>query len=85
MALAAPDWLSRHGGSLKPGSDGRSVYLMVNDQPLYAVVTVPVAGRFGCSIIEANNGKRLETSSTATSAEDALRLGLEEVRKALGW
>jgi hypothetical protein len=58
---------------------------MLDDQPLYALVTVPVAGKFGCAIIQTNNGKRLETSSTAASAEEALRLGLEEVRKALGW
>jgi len=58
---------------------------MLNNQPLYAVVPVPVAGKFGCAIIQANSGKRLETSTTAASPGEAFRLGLEEVRKALGW
>jgi len=85
MALAAPEWLSRHGGSLKPGMDGRTCYLMLNDQPLYAVIPVPVTGKFGCTVIQTNNGKRIESTSTAASAEEALSLGLEEARKALGW
>ena len=85
MALAAPEWLTRRGGSLKAGSDGHTCYLMLNDQPLYAVVPMPVKGKIGCAIIQTNNGKRMEITSTAGSPEDALRLGLEEVRKTLGW
>jgi len=85
MVLEVPEWLSRHGGSLKPATDGRTCYLMLNDQPLYAVVPVPVSGKFGCTVIQTNNGKRIECGSTATSADEALRLGLEEARKALGW
>src|SRR5690349_3289788 len=85
MALAAPEWLTQRGGGLKPGSDGRTFYVMLNEQPLYAVVPVPVAGKFGAVILQTNNGKRLESSSTAASADEALRLGLEDLRKAVGW
>jgi hypothetical protein len=85
MALAAPEWLARRGGTLKAGGDAHTVYLMLSDQPLYAVVPVPVAGKFGCAIIQTNNGKRIECPSTAPSAQEALHLGLEEVRKTMGW
>ena len=85
MTLDAPEWLTRHGGSLKPASDGSTCYVMLNGQPLYAVVPVPVAGKFGCTIIQTNNGKRIENNTTAGSAEEALRLGLEELRNSLGW
>jgi hypothetical protein len=85
MAVAAPEWLTRRGGSLKAGNDGESCLVMVGGEPLYAVVPVPVAGKFGCTIVQANNGKRIESGGTAASAEEAQRLGLEELRKAMGW
>jgi len=85
MAVPIPEWLARRGGSLKMGSDGSSCLVMLNDQPLYAVVPVPVAGKLGCVIVQTNNGKRMECGGTAASPEKALRLGLEELRKAMGW
>jgi hypothetical protein len=85
MALTAPEWLTRRGGSLKPGSDSRTVYVMLNHEPLYSIIPVPVAGKFGCTIIQTNNGKRIDSSSTAATADEALRLGLEDLRKAVGW
>jgi hypothetical protein len=85
MALDAPEWLTRHGGALKPGSDDCTCYVMLDSQPLYAVVPLPVAGKFGCTVIQTNNGKRIEATSTAPSAEEALRLGLEALRQTLGW
>jgi hypothetical protein len=82
---AAPEWLAQRGGSLKPSTDGQSSYLMLNGQPLYAVIPTPVKGRFGCAIVQANNGQRIDIGDTAASADDALRLGLEHVRQVLGW
>jgi hypothetical protein len=58
---------------------------MLNGQPLYAVIPTPVKGRFGCAIVQANNGQRIDISGSADSAEDALGLGLEHLRQTLGW
>ena len=85
MVLEAPPWLTRHGGTLKEGSDALTCYVMLNGQPLYAVVPRPVAGKFGCTVIQTNNGQRIETSTLAASEQEAQRLGLEELRQALGW
>jgi hypothetical protein len=85
MALAAPEWLTQRGGGLKMGSDGHTCYVMLNDQPWYAVLPVPVAGKYGCTLIQTNNGQRIECGGTAASADEALRLGLEDLRKAMGW
>jgi hypothetical protein len=85
MALEVPEWLARHGGSLKDGFDDRTCFVMLSGQPLYAIVPRPVEGKFGCTIIQVNNGKRIESNATAASGEEALRQGLEELRQALGW
>ncbi|HYT95636.1 MAG TPA: hypothetical protein VEL76_43355 [Gemmataceae bacterium] len=85
MAVTAPEWLTKRGGSLQPHSDGRTWYFMLRGQPQYKLVPVPVGGKFGCAISQTINGQRVESSSTATSLEDALRAGLEDLRKALGW
>jgi hypothetical protein len=85
MALTAPEWLTKHGGSLQLTSDGHSWYLMLRGQPQYKLVPVPVGGKFGCAISQTINGQRVDSSSTAASAEDAVRAGLEDLRKALGW
>ena len=85
MALTAPEWLARHGGSLLPASDGRTWFVMLEGQPQYTLAPVPVQGQFGCSILQTINGRRVDSSATATSAEEALRAGLEDLRKALGW
>ena len=85
MALEAPEWLTRHGGTLKPGIDEHSCYVMLNGQPLYAVVPRPVAGKFGYTVLLTNNGQRIETRTLAATQQEALRLGLEELRQALGW
>ncbi len=85
MALQVPEWLTRHGGSLKAGSDDRTCFVMLGGQPLYAVVPVPVTGKFGCTIIQANNGQRIDCAAAAASSEEARQLGLEQLRQTLGW
>jgi hypothetical protein len=44
-----------------------------------------VAGKFGCSVTQTVNGKRLDSGASYATLEDALRGGLEDLRKALGW
>jgi hypothetical protein len=49
------------------------------------LVPFPVAGKHGCIVEQTVNGKRLESKNTYASQEEALRGGLEDLRKALGW
>ena len=85
MPLTAPDWLARRGGSLKLGSDGRTWYLLINDEPQYSIVDVPVAGKHGYVIRQTINGRRLEGSDVFETAELAVAGALDNVRKTLGW
>ena len=83
--MTAPDWLTQRGGSLKLGSDGQRWYVTFAGQPNYSLVAVPVAGKFGCGIRQTINGKRIDCQGTFASKDDAIKGGLEDLRKSLGW
>jgi hypothetical protein len=85
MALETPAWLKQRGCALKLGSDNVTWYVHLNHQPQYLLTPVPVAGKLGCFIKEAVNGKRVESSATWPTPDEALRGGLEDLRKHLGW
>jgi hypothetical protein len=85
MTITAPDWLTRHGGSLKLASDGGTWFVMVEGEPVYSVTERPVADKFGCSIRLTNSGKPIESQSTAPDPAGAVSAGLEDLRKYLGW
>jgi hypothetical protein len=85
MALTAPEWLNRHGGSVRPGMDGRSWFVVFDGKPQYELTPVPVKGKFGCEIRQTINGKRLDGNGVYGTADEALRGGQEDLRKALGW
>jgi hypothetical protein len=85
MAVTAPEWLTRRGGSLKLASDGRTWYVLLSGDPQYAVVERPVAGKFGAYVKHVNSGKPINSTSTADSPEGAVVAGLEDLRQALGW
>jgi hypothetical protein len=85
MAITVPEWLARRGGSLRPSSDPRIWLLMFQGQPQYRLTPVPVGGKYGCAVEQTINGKRIPSPSAATSEEEAIRAGLEDLRKALGW
>jgi hypothetical protein len=85
MSLTPPSWLTLHGGRLELASDQRTWFVLLGEQAAYAVVPVPVGGQFGCAIRQANNGRRVESTSKAPTAEAAVQAGLEDLRKALGW
>jgi hypothetical protein len=46
---------------------------------------VPVQGKYGCVIKQTNNGRRIENTGVYLRADEALRGGLDELRRALGW
>jgi hypothetical protein len=84
-AMQIPEWLRRRGGDLQLCPDGRSWAVLLNGEPQYLLVPFPVAGKHGCIVEQTVNGKRLESKNTYASQEEALRGGLEDLRKALGW
>jgi hypothetical protein len=83
--MTAPEWLVRHGGDVKLASDGRTWHVVFAHEPQYALWTTPVSGKFGCAIRQNNNGRRLPCDATFAGNDEALRGGLEELRKTLGW
>ena len=83
--MTVPDWVKQRGCDLKLGSDGRTWFFLIGGEPQYSLVAVPVSGRFGCTIRQTINGKRIESLGVNATSDDALRAGLEDLRKALGW
>jgi hypothetical protein len=83
--MTAPEWLVRHGGDCQLASDGRTWHVLFRGEPQYALWTTPVAGKYGCTVRQNNNGKRLESVGSFPTSDEALRGGLEVLRKALGW
>jgi hypothetical protein len=85
MAVTIPDWLSKHGGDLRGTPDGKAYAVFLDGEPQYVVVAVPAAGKYGTEVKQSVNGKRFESGATYPTAEEAVRGGLEDLRKALGW
>jgi hypothetical protein len=85
MALTSPDWLTRHGGALQERPGGGAWLVLFHDQPQYLLTPVPVAGKFGCAIMQTINGRRVDSRAVAATPEEAVKAGLEDLRKALGW
>ena len=85
MPLTTPDWLNRHGGELRHGTTGHSWFVVFDGAPQYKLVATPVGGKFGCHITQTINGLDIESASSAANAEEAVKAGLEDLRKALGW
>jgi hypothetical protein len=85
MAIATPEWLTRHGGELRPVSDGKSWVVMLEGKPQYLLTPIPAAGKYTCEVRQTVNGRRLESGAVYPSPEAALRGGLEDLRRALGW
>jgi hypothetical protein len=83
--MTTPEWLSKRGGTLSHGSDDGAWFVGFNQQVQYELSAVPVAGKFGCTITQAQNGQRIASSTTYASSDDAILGGLEELRKHLGW
>ncbi len=83
--MNAPDWLTKRGGTLKLGSDGKTWFILFAGQPNYSLVAVPVGSQFGCSIRQTNNGKQIASDDVAASKDAAVQAGLDALCKSLGW
>jgi hypothetical protein len=82
MALSTPDWLAQRGGELR---SGKAYLVYLNGEPQYLLVPTPAAGKFSCRVTQTINGQRLDSGATYAGDEDAVRGGLDDLRKALGW
>jgi hypothetical protein len=85
VALSTPEWLLRHDSTLEGETAGKSWVVLLAGQPQYQLVPGPLGGKFGCAVTQTINGKRLDGGGVYPSLEDAVRGGLEDLRKALGW
>jgi hypothetical protein len=85
MAVTTPEWLTAHGGELRPSHDGRSWGVYFAGELQYVVMPVPARGAYGARVTFTINGRRLEHPTTYPTAEGAVRGGLDDLRKDLGW
>jgi hypothetical protein len=85
VALTTPDWLARHDCKLEVEANGQSYLVLLANKPQYLLVPIPLGDQFGCAVTQTINGRRLDGNGTYPSPEDAVRGGLEDLRKALGW
>ena len=85
VPFSTPDWLTLHGCELKDSTDGRSATVYMDGRPRYLLIPVPAGGKYGCRVAQTENGKRLDAGATFGTSDEALRGGLEDLRKALGW
>ena len=85
MNVTAPEWLSKRGGSLKTGYDQHTCLMILRGEPQYALVPAPASGKYSCLITQTINSRHVPASGTFPTPEDAIRGGLEDLRKHLGW
>jgi hypothetical protein len=83
--MILPDWLKTHDGGLAKGLNERTWLVTLGGHPQWRLEAVPAKGAFSCSLVQTNNGKRLDGGMPYTSQEAALAGGLDELRTRLGW
>jgi hypothetical protein len=85
MTISAPEWLTKHGGELRQATTGGAWLVTLGGSPQYRLVPVPSGGKHGCQVTQTVNGRRLDGGDTFPSPDEAIRGGLEDLRRALGW
>jgi hypothetical protein len=85
MAITTPEWLSKRGADFRLSKDHRYWVVYLNKEPQYLIRLVPAVGKHAVEVEQSINGKRLQSKQTYATEEDAIRGGLEDLRKALGW
>ena len=83
--MTTPEWLTQHGGEARASKDGRSATVYFAGQPQYLLVLAPTAGKYGCKVSQAINGKRVDNGAAFPSPDAAFKGGFDDLRKALGW
>jgi hypothetical protein len=85
MPITTPEWLAKHGGALVEDKPAHRWLVFLHNEPQYRLAPHPAGGKFGCEIVQTNNGRRIGSSDIRASEEEAIQSGLEVLRKALGW
>jgi hypothetical protein len=85
VAISAPEWLKKRDGELRLSNDQRYWVVYLSKEPQYLLRPLPTGGKHGVEVEQSINGRRLESKATYPTEEDAIRGGLEDLRKALGW
>src|SRR5262249_32599477 len=85
MPASTPDWMSQRGAALRESKDRHSWLVYLGKEPQYLLLAVPVRGKYGCRISQTVNGKRRDGPDGCQTSDEALRGGLDQLRKALGW
>ena len=83
--VSVPEWLAKRGGSLTPGVQPHTLYVLISGAPQYKVEARPAAGKYIPAVQQSVNGRRLDDGTTYDSADAALAGGLEQLRNKLGW
>ncbi|HJZ94070.1 MAG TPA: hypothetical protein VKE40_24565 [Gemmataceae bacterium] len=83
--MTAPDWLTARNGGLTKGLTDRTWLVTIAGEPQYRLDLLPAKGQYTCSVIQTNNGRRLDDGKVYPKPEAALTGGLEELRAKLGW
>jgi hypothetical protein len=83
--MQTPDWLTRRDASLKLGSDRTTWFVLFGAKPQYALVPRPAENRFECCTRQTINGEVIPSKALYASSEEAVRGGLDELGKYLGW
>ena len=85
MTAAAPEWLTKRGGTLALNTMGPGWVVLLDGQPQYVLTPRPAGGQLTCEVMQSVNGRRLGSGTTHASEDEAIRGGLEDLRQALGW
>lgn len=82
--ITSPDWLTRRGGALKEGH-GNTWYVVFDHAPHYRIDALPAQGKYTSVVRQTENGRRIETTAVFDTLDAALKAGLDELGKDLGW
>ena len=83
---AAPEWLTRREGALKPGLRDYIAVVMIGGRPEYRLEVRPAQGKFACVVSYQVNGNLIGgTDGTQPTPEAAWAEGLTRLQAKLGW
>jgi len=83
--MTTPGWLAARNGRVVKGLNERTLVVALDGEAQCRLEAVPAKGQFTCTVIQSNNGHRLDAGKLYPTAEAALAGGLDELRANLGW
>lgn len=83
--MQLPSWLENRDATIVRGPISEERFVWIGKRPQYKLTPIPADGKYTCALLQTNNGRRLDASELYATGEDAIRGGLEQLRKQLGW